>query len=103
MSNDGIRNLLLELFDIDLDAAAAGQAHAPSGFVRDAELEHLRLARLDHIHRLGDHLPLAATARHRAEERTVLVDDEMAADRTRRRAPGLDDSRKRDAAIFLGP
>src|ERR1700748_3365513 len=82
---------------------AAKRPPPPSRFIRDAELEHLRLAGLDHIHRLRDHLALDAAAGDRAEKGPVLVDDEMAADRTRGRTPGLDHRRERNPAILLRP
>src|SRR5581483_3160554 len=41
------------LLDKHADGAAAGQPDIPGGLVGDAELQHLGLAALDHIHRLG--------------------------------------------------
>src|SRR6478736_6995147 len=71
------------------DGAAAGEPHLPGGLVGDAELEHSRLAAVDHIERLGDHRAFDTAARHRAEEVSLLVDHQIGADRPRRRAPGL--------------
>ena len=54
--------------------AAAGQADAPGGLVGDAEFQHLGLAALDHVERLGHHRALDAAARHRALEIALAVD-----------------------------
>src|SRR5262249_48025968 len=94
---------LLHLLHIDADGAAAGEADLPGGLVGDAEFERLGLAALDHIERLGDDRALDAAARHRAEEIALAVDDEVRADRPRRRAPGLDHGGKRDAAALFAP
>src|SRR5262245_31338544 len=94
---------LVHLLHINSDGAAAGEPNLPGGLVGDAEFQRLGLAALDHIERLGDDRALDATARHRAEEVAVLIDDEIRADRTRRRAPGLDHGRERDAAPRLAP
>src|SRR5260370_38421166 len=100
------RGDLLDLLDQHADGAAAGEPDVPRGLVADAELRHLRLAALAHVERLGDDRALDAAARHRAEKIPLLVDDEIGADRPRRRAPGLHDGRQRDptpaAAPFLG-
>ena len=37
------------------------------------------------------------------KKRPFIIDDEMAADRARRRAPGLDHRREREALIGFGP
>src|SRR5262245_49679567 len=50
------------LFDIDADGPPAGQTYFPGRFVGHAEFEHLRLPAVDHIHGLGDHRTLDATA-----------------------------------------
>ena len=83
---------------IHTDRAAAGEPDLPGGLVGDAEFERLRLAALDHVERLGHHRALDAAARHRAEEIALVVDHQIRADRPRRRAPGLDHGRERDAA-----
>ena len=92
-----------DLLDIDLDAAAAGEPGPPGGLVRDAEFEHARLAVVDRVGRLRQHVALDAAARDRAEEVALVVDDEMAADGPGRRAPGLDHGRERDAAALAPP
>src|SRR5271154_3317060 len=97
-------NLLYSLFAPSLfhllhkhpDRAAAGQADLPGGFVGNAEFKHFGLAALDHVERLGDDGAFDAAAGHRTEEIAVLVDDQIRADRTRRRAPGFDHGRQRD-------
>src|ERR1051326_5517618 len=83
-------------------SAALTSRCAPRGLVGDAELERLRLAALDHVERLGDHVALDAAARDRAEEIALVVDDEIRADRPRRRSPRLDHRRERNpASLFL--
>src|SRR5579862_1519133 len=95
--------ILLHLFHEHPDSAAAGQADLPGGLIGDAEFQHFRLAALDHIERLGDHGALDAAAGHRAEKIALLVDNEVRADRARRRAPGLDHRRQRHRAPVLAP
>ena len=63
----------------------------------------LRLARGDDVDRLGHHLALDAAARYRADEIALAVDRQLAADRLRRRAPGLDDGRERHLAALVQP
>ena len=63
----------------------------------------LGLAGGQHLLRLGDHLALDAAARDRAEEIPLAVDRELAADRLRRRAPGLNDGGKRHAPALGQP
>src|SRR6201996_6752759 len=62
-----------DLLDEHADGAAAGQTDIPGGLVGDAELQHLGLARLDHVQRLSDHGPLDAAAGDRPQERAVVV------------------------------
>src|SRR5882724_11879323 len=78
----------LQLLDIDLQLAAAGQPDLPGLFVGDAEIEQARLAVGNGLLRLLDDGALDAAARHRADHGAVAVDGEMAADRSGRRAPG---------------
>src|SRR5688572_22252647 len=92
-----------EPFDENLDAAAAGKTDPPRSLVGDAELQHLRLAGIDHVDRLGDDRALDATAGNRAMEIAFGVDDQMAADWTRRRPPGLDHGCKRNVTAFVPP
>src|SRR5262249_2602504 len=94
---------LLHLLHIDADGAAAGEPDLPGGLVGDAELGGLRRAALDHVGRFGPHRPLDATARDAAEEIALIVDHQVRTPRPRRRAPGLDHGRERDAASFRPP
>src|SRR5215831_12362812 len=95
--------ILLHLLHIDPDGAATGEPDLPGGLVGDAEFERLGRAALDHVERLGDDRALDTAARYRAEEIALAVDDEVRADRPRRRAPGLDHGGKRDAAALFAP
>src|SRR5438105_13842776 len=54
---------LLHLLHEHPDGAAARQPDLPGGLVGDAELQRLRLAALDHVHRFGHHRALDAAAR----------------------------------------
>src|SRR6478735_2486167 len=94
---------LLHLLDEHPDLAAAGKPDPPGRLIRDAELQHFRLAAADHVDRLADDRALDAAARHRAFKVPLRVDDEMAADRTRRRPPRLDDGGERHAASLAAP
>src|SRR5262245_51029329 len=94
---------LLHLLHIDPDRAAAGEPDLPGGLVGDAEFERLGLAALDHVERLGDHRALDTAAGDRAEEIALVVDDQVRADRPRRRAPGLHDGGERHALAGLTP
>src|SRR6202023_649329 len=67
------------------------------------EFQHLWLAALDDVERLGDHGAFDAAARHRAEEIALLVDNEIGADRPRRRAPGLDHGGQRHRPALFAP
>src|SRR5579859_3508067 len=67
---------LPHLLDEDANRAAAGQPDIPGGLVGNAELQHLRLAGLDHVHGLGDDRALDAAAGDRAQKRALIVDDE---------------------------
>src|SRR5579862_8013576 len=95
--------ILLHLFHEHADSAAAGQADLPGGLIGDAEFQHFRLAALDHVERLGDHRALDAAARDRAEKIAFAVDDQIGADRARRRTPGLDHGGERHVAAVLAP
>src|SRR6185369_14470873 len=88
---------------INADGATAGQADLPGRFICDAEFEHLRFAALDHVHRFGHHGALDAAAGYGSEEVTVVVNDEVRADRSRRRAPCLDHRCKRNLAPVFPP
>ena len=57
----------------------------------------------DHVERLADDRAFDAAAGDGALEVPFRVDDEMAADRARRGAPGLDHRRKRHVAPFAAP
>ncbi len=57
----------------------------------------------DDFGRLGDDFGLDAAPRHRAEKIPLGIDQELAADRLRRRAPGLNDGGKRHAAALAEP
>src|SRR6516164_6020366 len=83
------------------DLAAAGEADLPGGLVGDPEFQHLWLATVDHIERFGDDGALDAAAGNRAEKIAVLIDDQIGADRARRRAPGLDHGGERHGPAFL--
>src|SRR5215813_12020632 len=83
--------------------AAARQADLPGGLVGDAKFQHFRFAAFDHVERLGDDRAFDAAARHRAEEIAFAVDDQIRADRTRRRTPGLNDRGERHFAAVLAP
>src|SRR5262249_34922577 len=92
---------LLHLLHIDSDGAAAGEPDLPGGFIGNAEFERLGFSALDHVERLGHDRPLDTAARYRAEEISLPVDHQARSDRSRRRAPGLDHGRERDAAPGL--
>src|ERR1043166_107255 len=94
---------LFDLLHVHADGPAAGEAGAPRRLVGDPELEGLRLAALDHVERLGHHVALDAPARDRAEEIALIVDHQVRADRPRRRSPGLDHGRERNAAPRFAP
>src|SRR5262249_21311719 len=94
---------LLHLFDEHPDLTAARQSDLPRGLVGDADLQRLRLAALDHVDRLGDHRSFDAAAGHRAQKIALIVDHQVRADRSRRRAPGLDHGGERHAAARLFP
>src|ERR1043166_5107573 len=94
---------LVHLLHVPGGGPAAGQAGAPRRLVGDPELEGLRLAALDHVERLGHHVALDAPARDRAEEIALIVDHQVRADRPRRRSPGLDHGRERNAAPRFAP
>src|SRR5258708_2644102 len=93
----------LDLLQIDPDGAAAGEPDLPGGLVGDAEFERLGRARLDHVERFGHHRAFHAAARDRAQEIALVVDDQVRADRPRRRAPGLHHGGERHAAPGLAP
>src|SRR5690349_5383295 len=76
---DGPARTSIDPFHVNPDASAAGQTDPPRRLVGDAELQHPRLAVLDHVGRLRDDGALDAASGNRSEEITVLVDDEVAA------------------------
>src|SRR3984893_8744382 len=92
-----------DLLQIDPDGAAAGEPHLPGGLVGDAEFERLGLAVLDHVERFRHHRALHTAARDRAQEVALIVDDQVGADRPRRRAPGLHHGGERHTAPRLAP
>src|SRR5579871_3802544 len=94
---------LLHLLDVDPDSAAAGKADLPCGIVGDPKFQHFRLAGFNNVDGFGHHRAFDAAARHRAEKISILVDDEVGADWSRRRAPGLDHCGKRDIAPLAPP
>jgi len=69
----------------------------------DAELQHARLARADHVDGLAHHRALHAAARNGAFKIPLAVNHQMAADRTRRRAPGLHDGGQRHLPALAAP
>src|SRR5579859_667742 len=97
------RLCLVDLLHIDADGTAAGQPDFPGGLVGNAEFQHFRFAAVDHVECFGHHRAFDAAARHRAQKIAFTVDDQIGADRTRRRAPGLYDSRQRNVAAVLAP
>src|SRR3954463_13219827 len=94
---------LLHLLHKNPDRAAAGEPDLPGGLVGDAEFERLGLAALDHVEGFGHDRALDAAARDRAEEVALVVDHQIRAHRTRRRAPGLDHGRERNPTPFRSP
>ena len=56
----------LQRLDEDADGAAASEPGLPGDFILDAELQHLGLARGQHLRGFGDHFTLDAAARDRA-------------------------------------
>src|ERR1700730_11066087 len=93
----------LDLLQIDPEGAAAGEAHLPGSLVGDAEFERLGRAVLDHVERFRHHRAFDAAARDRAQEVALIVDDQVGADRPRRRAPGLHHGGERHTAPRLAP
>ena len=87
----------------DADGAAASEPGLPGNLILDAELQHLGLARGQHLRGFGDHFPLDAAARDRAEEIPLAVDGELAADGLRGGAPGLNDGGERHAPALGTP
>src|SRR5215470_7197777 len=85
------------------DRTAARQADLPGRLVGDAEFQHFRFTTFDHIERLGNDRAFHTAARYRAKEIALTVDDEIGADRTRRRTPGLDDGGERHCAAASAP
>src|SRR6185295_19958648 len=77
--------------DVDTDGAATGQANFPCGFVGHAKFKHLWRAAFDHVHRFSHHGALDAATRYGSKEVTLIVDDQVRADRPRRRSPCLYD------------
>ncbi len=71
------------------DAPAAGQTNSKGLIIRDAKLQHLRLARLHSLHSLDNHRAFDAAARDRALHLTIARDNQLAAHRPRSRAPCL--------------
>src|SRR5215470_1027368 len=94
---------LLHFLNEHPDRTAARQADLPGRLVGDTELQHFRFAAFDHIERLGNDRAFNTAARYRAKEIAFAVDDEVRADRTRRRPPGLDDRRERHFAAAPAP
>src|SRR5439155_2468530 len=94
---------LLHFLHIHPNRAAAGEPDLPRGLVGDAQLERLGFAALDHVECLGHHRALDAAARDAAEKVALAVDDQIGADRPRRRAPGLDHGRQRHPTSLLSP
>src|SRR5580704_2747818 len=94
---------LIYLLHQHADPATAGEADLPGGLVSDAEFQHFRLATVDDIKRFGDDGAFDAAAGNRAEKIAVLIDDQIGADRPRRRAPSLDHGGERHGAAFLAP
>src|SRR5690606_27896045 len=86
-----------DAFHVHLHLAAARQADVPGLFVADAELEQLRLAVGNHAHRFRDDGALDAAPRDRADEAAALFDRKMAALGARRRTPGTNHRRQRNA------
>src|SRR5262249_16449082 len=66
------------------DTPTTGEAHFSGRCRGDTEFEHPRFAVLDHIHRFGHYGALDAAARYGSEEVTLVVDDEVRADGSRR-------------------
>src|SRR5579871_2483174 len=95
--------LLPDLLDKDADRPATGEAYIPGGLIGDTKLKHFRFAARDHIQRLGDDGALDATAGDRAQERAVIVDDEIGAGWPRRGTPGFDHGRQCHAVTRLLP
>src|SRR6185312_1982913 len=97
------RRASFDAFHKNLDLAAASEPDLPGLLVADAEGEEPRLAVLDSALRLADDRAFDAAARDRAQKRAVLIDDELRADRPRRRAPGGDHCRQRHALAGGSP
>ena len=102
-SREASRSRSFQRLQENADGAAASEPGLPGDFILDAELQHLGLARGQHLRCLGDHLPLDAAAGDRAEEIPLPVDGELAADGLRGRAPGLDDGGERHAPALGTP
>ena len=76
--------------------AAAGQPHAPSLLVADAEFQFAVLAVGDGGQCGFDHSAFDAAAGYRAQKAAIVAHRDLAAGRTRRRTPGPDHRAERD-------
>src|SRR6185295_19898248 len=77
---------LIHLLHKNPDSAAAGQPDLPGGLVGDPEFQRLGLAALDHVEGFRHDCALDAADRDRAQEVALVVDHQIRAHRTRRRA-----------------
>ncbi len=91
------------LVDPDVDLAPARKSDAEREIVRDSIGEQPRLAADEHLARGLDHFALDAAAGHRACQLAVLRDDQLGADRPRRRAPSRNDASHRDPVTASAP
>src|SRR4051812_20682467 len=93
----------LELFEEDVDLAAARQADAERGLVVDAVADESRLALGEHLARMLGDVRLDAAAGDRAAQPAALGHGELGADGARSRAPRGDDGRDRDLLALGAP
>jgi hypothetical protein len=97
-----LEHLRRRLVDPHVDLAAARKPDAEGHVIRDPERQQPRLPTAENLPRDAVDLVLDATARDRPRELPALRHGELRADRPRRRAPGRDHRRERDA-LSCGP
>ena len=98
-----LQELGVGLVDPDVDLAAARQADAERLVVGDAVGEEPRLAAGKDLAGRLDDLALDTSAGDGSSQLAAFGDDQLRADRPRRRAPGRDDARHRDPVTLRPP